>query len=382
LKIENKKITLTKELFEFADMLEDYAFEYVNDNKDSIVKNLLSQLQKEDEGSSEQDFLSIPIGRTVDGRDDINFALGKRSINYHAFITGTTGTGKTNMTNSIILGIAQKYTSKEVELYLMDYKLGTEFGIFERHPNCRKIFLDNQDLEASVGMLEAFVKTMNEREQKFKLHRVSDIDEYNKRNSQEPIARKLLIIDEVQQLFDGSFGEQQHFNKLLEKVVRLGRSFGLHIILSTQSLVGVNINKSIMLQIGLRVSYRLSEYSEASKIFNDRNIEEVQRLKKDKFEFIYNADSGNKEANVIGRANFLDKDRIEATIDEIIGGLDEELVLVPEIVRSGEEEKKESSESSFEQKKEKNKYDTSEQKELLKKYGLKARNFFDEGGIL
>jgi len=337
--IANKEITLTKKLFEFADMLEDYVFEYVNDNKDSIIKNLISQLQKENEGSSEQNFLSIPIGRTVNGRDEVNFSLGKKSMNYHAFITGTTGTGKTNMINSIILGIAQNYTSKEVELYLMDYKLGTEFGIFERHPNCRKIFLDNQDLEASVGILEAFVKIMNEREQKFKLHRVSDIDEYNKKNPQEPMARKLLIIDEVQQLFDGSFGEQQHFNKLLEKVVRLGRSFGLHIILSTQSLVGVNINKSIMLQIGLRISYRLSEYSEASKIFNDRNIEEVQKLKKDKFEFIYNSDLGAKEANVVGRANFLDKDRIEITINEIIGGLNEELVLVPEIVRSGEEGK-------------------------------------------
>ena len=335
--IEKRDIILTKELFEFADMIEDFEFEYVNDNKDKIIKNLFGQLEQNEKQYSEQDFLSIPIGMTVDGRREVKFSLGKKSMNYHAFITGTTGTGKTNMINSIILGIAQNYTFKELELYLMDYKLGTEFGVFERHPNCRKIFLDNQDLEASVSMLESFVKTMNEREQKFKQYRVSDIDEYNKKNPQEPMARKLLIIDEVQQLFDGSFGEQQHFNKLLEKVVRLGRSFGLHIILSTQSLVGVNINKSIMLQIGLRVSYRLSEYSEASKIFNDRNIEEVQKLKKDKFEFIYNANSGNKEANVLGRANFLDKDRIEAIIDKIISKLDKEFVLVPEIVQSRKE---------------------------------------------
>ncbi|NEW59719.1 hypothetical protein GSY74_00340, partial [Sulfurovum sp. bin170] len=144
--IEDKKIKLTKELFEFSDMIEDYEFEYVNDNKDKIIENLLVELKKEDNSSTEKDFLSIPIGTSKNGRDTIYFTMGDKSTNLHAFITGVTGSGKTTLLNNIIVGIAEKYTSDEIQLYLMDYKDGVEFQVFKNHPNCKKIFLDNEDL--------------------------------------------------------------------------------------------------------------------------------------------------------------------------------------------------------------------------------------------
>lgn len=332
--IKDKKPQITKSLFPFHDMGELYEFEYVNDNKDRIVKNLFKTLEKEKDEEIEQDFLSIPIGVSIDGQHNVEFSLGKRSMNYNAFITGMSGTGKSNMLNTIILGIAEKYSAKEIELYLMDYKLGTEFGIFEKHPNCRNIFLDNDDLEAAIHMLESFLYTMNEREKLFKEYKVSDIDEYNNKYPEASIPRKILIIDEVQQLFSNSFKEQKNFNDLLETVVRLGRSFGLHIILSTQSLVGVNISEAIMLQIGLRISYRLSKYSEASKIFNDKNIDEVLKLKREKYEFIYNSDIGDKEANIKAKANYLNKEKIEFVLNKIHQIRDEEFLLMPQIVQS------------------------------------------------
>ncbi len=338
LDIVDKIPQIIPELFTYIEMSKLYEFEYVNDNKDKIVKSLLEALEKDKEEGSEHDFLSIPIGTSVDGHHKVEFTLGKRSMNYNAFITGMTGTGKSNLLNSIILGIAEKYAPKEIELYLMDYKLGTEFGIYEKHPNCREIFLDNQDLAAAVRMMESFVSTMNQREKLFKEVGVSDIDAYNILKPDDSLPRKILIIDEVQQLFSNSFKEQKLFNDLLEKIVRLGRSFGLHIILSTQSLVGVNINDAIMLQIGLRISFRLSKYNEASKIFSDRNIDDVMNLRREKYEFIYNSDIGSKEANIKAKASYIDKNSIRDTIERICNDRSQEEILVPKVVRSVDED--------------------------------------------
>ncbi len=90
----------------FKELLNEYEFEYINDNKNQIVKQILSQLESKQENSTERDFLSIPIG-TI-GREKIYFNMGLKSQNYHAFIAGMTGMGKTNLLNSIIVSIAQQ----------------------------------------------------------------------------------------------------------------------------------------------------------------------------------------------------------------------------------------------------------------------------------
>ena len=337
LDIVNQEFKLTKELFEFVDMIEGFEFEYLNDNKDKIVKSLLNQLEQEDKKSIEQDFLSIPIGKRVDGRDDVYFALGDKSENYHAFITGQTGTGKTTLLNNIIMGIAKQYTSDEIRLYLMDYKNGTEFQVFRHHPNCEKIFLDNEDTEASIGMLEEFEEVIRERSRLFRQYGVKDIDQYNKIDSIKPLYRAILIIDEVQQLFKGNYKQVNRFTELLKNVTKQGRSFGLHIILSTQTLYGSDVDKTLMSQITLRISYKLANYNDADKIFNYKNSDAVLKLKR--YELIYNTQSGDREANVICRANApVD---IEKGIDNIIASRDKGLILKPLIVQSLRERKKE-----------------------------------------
>ena len=66
--------------------------------------------------------------------------MGDKSTNLHAFITGVTGSGKTTLLNNIITGIAQKYTSDEIQLYLMDYKDGVEFQVLKIIPIVKKYF--------------------------------------------------------------------------------------------------------------------------------------------------------------------------------------------------------------------------------------------------
>ncbi|SHO81075.1 Cell division protein FtsK [hydrothermal vent metagenome] len=329
--IEDKKIHLTKELFEFVEMVDDYEFEYVNDNKDKIIENLLTQLKQEDSSSLQKDFLSIPIGTSKNGRDIIYFSMGDKSGNLHAFITGVTGSGKTTLLNNIITGIAEKYTSDEIQLYLMDYKDGVEFQVFKNHPNCKKIFLDNEDLEASISLLEEFRDSMRTRATTFKQQEVKNITEYNQLNPQNPMPRIVLIIDEVHKLFVGDYNYVDRFSSILKPLMRQGRSYGVHIILSTQSLAGTQIDRELMGQITLRISYKLTDPTDSETIFTYGNTEALN-LKK--YELIYNNNAGNKNNNVLCRA-YPPVD-IKSVIDDVLFLREERLILKPIIVKSKE----------------------------------------------
>jgi nucleoside-triphosphatase THEP1 len=343
----------------------------IQENRDKISENILEKLKQSNQDNLDQDFLSVPIGTTPDGRVNIYFSLGKYSESYNAFITGMAGTGKTTLLNNIILEIGKKYTSKDIELYLMDYKEGVEFQVFKNHPNCKKIFLDNEDLQAATDLLEEFQRTMKIRGKIFKEKGVPDIDHYNSLENIDKMPRLILMIDEVHRLFTGSWGEKEKFAKLLEDVARRGRAFGVHLILSTQSLLGTDINMQTMSQIPLRISYKLNSETDAEKIFRYGN---TAPLKLKKYELIYNNESGNKEANTICRVNA--PNDIKSTIDNIRATRDKSLCLTPEIVRTKDESIEDEDDKDvflqtadwiFEPTSSSDiKYDTNEEKELLK----------------
>ena len=371
--IINGQFELSKELFEFSELLEEYAFEYVNDNKEKIIKQILTSFESEQQNGNEQDFLTIPIG-TI-GRETLNFTMGLKSQNYHAFIAGMTGMGKTNLLNSIIVNIAQNYTAKEVELYLMDYKpAGAEFMIFRHHPNCKKLFLENQDPTPAFDMLKEFQDEMYSRG---KILDGKSIDEYNKKNPQNIMARKILIIDEVQRMFSGGWKDSSSFNSLVEDIIKAGRSYGLHLILTTQSLKQIKMNDSIMGQIPLKISFRLSDGMEAMKIFHENKEASEKVVKLQKYQFVYS----DFAQTVVAKANYLDKDEIENILEDICDSRLSDEVVTPLVVDgvSVDEEEIEVREevktknSDFEPK-----HSTDSAKELLERLAKMKRGGSDE----
>jgi len=371
--IINGQFNFAKELFEFSELLEEYAFEYVNDNKEKIVKHILTSFEAEQQNDNEQDFMSIPIG-TI-GRETLNFSMGLKSQNYHAFIAGMTGMGKTNLLNSIIVNIAQNYTAKEVELYLMDYKpAGAEFMIFRHHPNCKKLFLENKDPKPAFEMLKEFQDAMYSRG---KILNGKSIDEYNKKNPQNIMARKILIIDEVQRMFSGGWKDSSSFNALVEDIIKAGRSYGLHLILTTQSLKQIKMNDSIMGQIPLKISFRLSDGMEAMKIFHENKEASAKVLKLQKYQFVYS----DFAQTVVANANFLEKDEIKSILDDIRDSRLSDEVVTPLVV-DGISADKEETEVKEEPKNKKSdfepKYGTDSAKELLERLAKMKRGGSDE----
>lgn len=256
-------------------------------------------------------FLEIPIG--LSGREEASLTMGKRSGIYHGFIAGQSGTGKSNLLNNIITSIASRYSPDELRLYLLDYKQGVEFKIFENHPNVEMLMLDNTNLQAGIDALKHLVDEIQIRAQQFSKVGISinNIDEYN-RQSAEKMPHILMIVDEVQQLFK-SYDIRRQVNPLVQDIAKQGRAFGIHMLFSSQSYTDCHIEADILSQMPLRIAFRLASSAECRAIMGPDNTAPMQLPN---YTAIYNEKNGNKEANMQVRMNELKIESIPQILQE------------------------------------------------------------------
>lgn len=320
------------ECAELAALIEDLGLDWTPPVADaqSRVRHWLAAARPAADAAL-QDFISVPIGTTPDGRHELCFALGPRTGCNHAFILGMNGSGKSTLLNNLILGIGERYSPRQVQLYLMDYKDGVEFQAFRDLPHCARIFLDNTDRAAATRLLEEFVATIGQRGALFRSEEsnVADLEAYNARHPEAPLPRLVLIVDEAQELFSSNWKETQQFNELLKKVVKKGRAFGVHLILSTQTLLTSNIDREVMTQIQLRIALKLNNSGDCDRILSFGNDAPLY-LKR--FELVLNEDSGLKARNRPGRCA-APRD-IKTAVAAIRAALPPELRQRPEIVTS------------------------------------------------
>jgi len=291
---------------------------------DTLSKEII--VKEKDAESKDKNFLSIPIGTTEDGRHIVTFDLGQRSGNINTLIVGQPGSGKTTLLNNIIVSIAEKYTSDEIRLYLMDYKEGTEFQVFDTHPNCEKIFLDNSDIDSAKKLIQQFSDLMKERGQIFRDSQVPDMDRYNEKYPDKQLYRLILVVDEVQQLF--SSNGNASIQGMISDVARRGRAFGIHFIFSTQSLADYSMDRDIRNQIQLKIAFRITPL-DCQQIFESR--QEVAATLSNYKLIMNNTLSGDISSNVICRCDPpVDLSRISI----VLKNLEPRLILKPIVCAS------------------------------------------------
>ena len=298
-----------------------------------LLAQLRAQAAAEEAREPEQDFLQVPVGTTLDGRESVLWRMGARSGSYNALMLGMPGSGKSTLLNNLIVGIAERYTAQQLRLYLMDYKDGVEFQAFAQHPNVERIFLDNEDTAAAVQLLDHFRATIVERNARFKAlqAQVRNLDDYNRHCPQAPLPRILLVVDEAQRLLAGADANSHKFANLLVDVTRRGRSAGVHILLSTQSLEGVNDVNRLLVAVSLRASFKLNSENDALRVLEARNTAPLD-LKR--FEFVINADSGKKAANVLARG--LPTPKVEARLAAVRAARPPAQCITPVVEHSAE----------------------------------------------
>lgn len=222
--------------------------------------------------------ISAPIGWDSDRRP-VDFKLGLDGTLQHVLVAGSTGSGKSNLLHVLIHSLCHHYHPSELQFYMLDFKQGVEFNSYASPalPHARLVATEG-DQEYGISVLEHLCCEMEERNRLFKEAGVPSLTEYRK-IAPYPMPRILLIIDEFQKLFEEDNKSSVHKNKahhLMKDLLRLGRSAGIHVLLSTQTLSGLNALSisELIGQLGCRIVLKCTE-SDSQKVLSSMNMAPV-----------------------------------------------------------------------------------------------------------
>ncbi|WP_237771268.1 FtsK/SpoIIIE domain-containing protein [Kribbella sp. ALI-6-A] len=204
---------------------------------------------------------------TVIGYDDRTPALIRlRSGNPalpHVLVGGAVGQGKSNLLLVMIHGLAARHSPDDLEMYLLDFKHGVEFSALgpaaEREhwlPHVRVLGI-HSDRAFGLAVLRHLSDELARRSEIFKAHgNVADIAELAPGPDRPP--RILAVLDEFQVLLEDDDELADEAARLLERLVRLGRAYGVHVVLATQTIEGVKRLSTRRDSIFGQVPYRIA----------------------------------------------------------------------------------------------------------------------------
>lgn len=238
--------------------------------------------------------LRVPIGRT--GATKLQYlALGK-GTRQHALIAGKTGSGKSTLFHVIITNLALWSSPDEVEFYLVDFKKGVEFKCYAEHrlPHARVVAIES-DREFGLSVLQRVDEELKRRGDLFRAAGVQDLPGYRRSGGKESVPRVLLLIDEFQEFFVEEDRVAQGASMLLDRIVRQGRAFGVHVILGSQTLGGAyTVARTTLGQMVVRIALQCNE-ADALLIMDEGNP--APRLLSRPGEGIYNDAAGARLGN-------------------------------------------------------------------------------------
>ncbi len=261
---------------------------------------------------SESD-LRVPVGRSGAVRLQ-SMRLG-RGVAQHVLIAGKTGSGKSTLLHVMVTNLVLWYPPDEVEFYLIDFKKGVEFKTYATHapPHARAVAIES-DREFGVSVLQRLDQEMEQRGALFRRAAVQDLAAY-RQSTGRPMPRCLLIVDEFQMFFaeDDKLGQDAAL--LLDRLVRQGRAFGIHVILGSQTLGGAaGLARSTTGQMAVRIALQCSE-ADSQLILDDDNL--AARLLSRPGEAIYNDAGGRVEGNSPFQTAWLSDELRDRYLDQV-----------------------------------------------------------------
>ena len=257
--------------------------------------------------------VGVAVGRSGATRNQM-FRLGK-GVAQHALVAGKTGSGKSTLMHALITNLAMWYSPDEIELYLIDFKKGVEFKTYAMHhlPHARAIAVES-DREFGISVLQRIDQEMTRRADMFRPYKAQNLGMYREASGK-PLPRTLLIIDEFQEFFSEDDKLSQDANLLLDRVVRQGRAFGVHLLLGSQTIGGSSgLSRSTIGQIGVRIALQTSE-ADSQMILGDGNS--AARLLTRPGEAIYNDAQGMVEGNSPFQVAWLTDEKRDSFLDAV-----------------------------------------------------------------
>ncbi|MDA0817127.1 MAG: FtsK/SpoIIIE domain-containing protein [Planctomycetota bacterium] len=240
------------------------------------------------------DQIDVPLG-PAGAKKMQHMKLGK-GTSQHVLIAGKTGSGKSTMMHALITNLALTYSPNEVQFYLIDFKKGVEFKVYDHYklPHARVIAIESER-EFGLSVLQQLDSELKRRGDLFRDLAVQNLAGYRASGHPEPMPRILLIIDEFQEIFIEDDKLAQDASLVLDRLVRQGRAFGMHVLLGSQTLGGsYSLPRSTMGQMAVRIALQCNE-ADSSLILSEDNS--AARLLTRPGEAIYNDANGMVEGN-------------------------------------------------------------------------------------
>lgn len=235
--------------------------EVPNDTREPVF---LRDLIESDELKNHPSKLAFAAGLDIAG----NVIVADIAKMPHMLIAGTTGSGKSVFTNSIIMSILYRADPMEVKLIIVDPKV-VEFGVYNGIPHLLTPVVT--DPRKAAGALAWAVNEMSDRYKKFAEYNVRDLKGYNQKISTispgegEPPLQKLpqilIIIDELADLMMVAAKEVE---SSICRLAQLARAAGIHLVIATQrpsvdvvtGLIKANIPSRVALLVSSGIDSR------------------------------------------------------------------------------------------------------------------------------
>jgi S-DNA-T family DNA segregation ATPase FtsK/SpoIIIE len=223
----------------------------------SLVRlaDLLPLASHPEPGAPSPASLAAPVGRDAQGA----VVLDLVAQGPHAVVAGTTGSGKSELLVSWILGMAAARSPDEVAFLLVDFKGGSAFAPLAVLPHVLAT-LSDLDARLTRRAIESLRAELLHRERVLAAAAARSIDEL-------PVGalpRLVIVVDEYAALVSASPELHEVFGDLAAR----GRSLGLHLILCTQRPAGV-IRDAVLANVTLRLSLRVTDRGDSAAMLGD-----------------------------------------------------------------------------------------------------------------
>ncbi|WP_083972027.1 FtsK/SpoIIIE domain-containing protein [Actinoplanes awajinensis] len=189
------------------------------------------------------------VETVVGHHGDVPLVLRFNDLTPHWMVGGRSGAGKTAFLINVLYGLGTRYSPDELALYLLDFKEGVSFAEFvptQRDrtwlPHARAVGVES-DREYGLAVLRELDAEMGRRSMAYKRAGVARFADLRVVAAEEgrgrPLPRVLCVIDEFQVLLAGNDPTAAEAVSLLESLARKGRSYGIHLVLASQTVLGV-----------------------------------------------------------------------------------------------------------------------------------------------
>lgn len=241
--------------------------ELANKTRDTVT---IRELIDSDEFRNAGGKLCFPAGRNIEGK----IIIGDISKMPHLLIAGTTGSGKSVFTNSIIMSILYNASPEEVKLILIDPKQ-VEFPVYNGIPHL--LIPVVTEAKKAAGALGWAVTEMLKRYKAFADNGVRDLKDYNKlaldsEGQLSPMPQIVIVVDELADLM---MAAPKEVEDSICRLAQLARAAGMHLIIATQSPRVDIVTGLIKANIPSRAALKVSNQIDSRVILDEGGAEKL-----------------------------------------------------------------------------------------------------------